>query len=255
MPQQGGGMDTLVLHIPKSVTERLSKEVGTYKRLLKRAEIRHRSHTATMALVTAMLSDVFGFDKHSEVKSDLGQSDDSYDLAVLLKDRIVYVLKVLAAGIPLEEKYLKKATRFTLKEDIPWVVLTNGVDWQAYKVRANQRITCELVNSFNFLSLTTRKKEDRGRLFALTREGVAEDAMDLVHEKSKWVNRFVIAHILTSEVVVPVVWKALRRMSPEMDVGIHEVEDIIRTEIINKSISESNRALLARSKVLKSLRS
>lgn len=240
--------------IPKRVTERLSKGVTKYKRVLKKAHDRDVNESDTVSIITDMLSDVFGFDKYSEVTSEYCIRSTYCDLAVTVDDKIIYLLEAKAIGMSLKDNHLRQAVNYGATEGIPWVVLTNGIEWHIYKIELKKQVTHELVCSLNFLELSPRKKDDQDKLFVLCREGVTKDVLDIFHEKSQCVNKFVIADILASEAVVPVVRRVLRKMSPGLKVEAPEIEEIIRGEIIKREILESEKSKPAQSKVRKALK-
>lgn len=240
--------------IPQHVAARLSKGVTKYRRLLKRACDRQAGLADTVSMVRDMLSEIFGFDPDSEVSEELCKGGDRCDLAVLVADQIIYLLKVVPPGVALLDKYLKSGASFAAREKVRWIVLTNGLDWQVFKVVPKGPVSWDLVTRFDFLSLSTRRKEDKGKLFALCREAIGHDLMDLFHDKSRYINRFVIADILSSEAVVPVVWKVLRKIAPAADIDASEVEAIIKGEIINREILDHSRMSMATEKVRRALK-
>lgn len=240
--------------IPKKVTERLSKGVTKYKRVLKKALDRDVNESDTVSIITDMLSDVFGFDKYSEVTSEYCVKKTYCDLAVTVDDSIVYLLEAKAIGLTLKDNHLRQAVNYGANEGIPWVVLTNGIEWHVYKIELKKQVTHELVCSINFIDLSPRKKEDQEKLFVLCKEGVKKDVLDIFHEKAQCVNKFVIADILASEAVVPVVRRVLRKMSPGLRVETPEIEAIIKGEIIKREILESEKSKAAQSKVRRALK-
>ena len=243
-----------MVSLPKNVSERLSQGITTYKRILKKADKRKVDRADTVAIVTGMLSKVFGFAESSEVADQWIPGDDCRELAALSGTTIVYLVKVLAPGLPLTDRSLKAVAHLAAKEGIAWVVQTNGPEWRIFRIRSKERVSWQLVYHFNVLSLSGRRQEDKVKLFALCRESAAEGLIGLFHEQSKYVNRFVISDILCSEAVTSVVWRILRKISPDTEIDLADIETVIRREIVGEEILASQRVKLARKAVHKALK-
>lgn len=56
--------------VPKKVSERISQGIKKYQPLLAAAKSRDVGEADTVTLIKDMLSDVFGYDKYSEVTSE-----------------------------------------------------------------------------------------------------------------------------------------------------------------------------------------
>ncbi|HYS05209.1 MAG TPA: hypothetical protein VEW47_08445 [Candidatus Dormibacteraeota bacterium] len=74
--------------IPKKTQERLSREVLKIQRVLESAKHRDVNESDTALIVADMLSSVFGFDKYSEVTSEMAIRGTYCDLAVAAFPRL-----------------------------------------------------------------------------------------------------------------------------------------------------------------------
>lgn len=121
---------------PKKVSERLTKEIRSFQRVLKRAKDRDVNESDTVTIIGDILSNVFGFDKYAEVTSEQSIRGTYCDLAVKLDGSIKYLIEVKAIGMTLKENHLRQAVNYGANQGIPWVVLTNGIDWEIYKIKS-----------------------------------------------------------------------------------------------------------------------
>ena len=124
-----------MVKIPKKVLERLIKEIGKYQRVLQTAKDRDVNESDTVTIITDMLAGIFGFDKYTEITSEQAIRGTYCDLAVKLDGKIKYLIEVKAIGLNLKENHLRQAVGYGANHGIPWVVLTNGIDWQIYKIK------------------------------------------------------------------------------------------------------------------------
>lgn len=239
--------------IPKKVSDRLSKEIGKYKRVLKRAADRDINESDTVAIITDILSDVFGFDKYSEVTSEYCIKNTYCDLAVKSKDKIKFLLEAKAIGLNLRENHLNQALSYGAKEGIPWVVLTNGIMWEVYRIDMGKKLDAQPVCTFDLLEISPRKADDIEKLFILCKEGIQKDALTEFHNKVQSVNRFTIGAIVLSEPVVSVIRRELRKITPGLKVDVSEVEDILRSEVMKREVIEGDTASKAQSKVKRAM--
>jgi predicted type IV restriction endonuclease len=198
----------------------------------------------TVTIVTDMLADIFGFDKYSEITSEQSIRGTFCDLAVTIDGTIRYLIEVKAVGLTLKNNHLRQAVNYGANQGIPWVVLTNGVQWQVYKIKFEKPIAHELVFEFDFLQLSPRKKSDHALLYLLCRSGIRQDAISDYHEKVQIVNRFVLAALIQSNPVVNVLRRELKRLAPDSKVEVEEVEALI-PDVIKRDALDGDQAMIA----------
>ena len=235
--------------IPKTVSERLKKQVRRFKRVLKNAQARDVNESDTVTIVTDMLAVVFGFDKYTEITSEQTIRGTYCDLAVQIDGSVKYLLEVKAIGLHLKENHLRQTVNYGANQGTPWVVLTNGIHWELYRILFERPIGHELVCTFNFLELNLKKREDQDRLFLLCKEGMSKAAIDKFHEHVQIVNRYTIAAILQSDPLLGTVRRELRRISKDVRVEKAEIQRILVAEVLRRSVVEGDEAAKAKRRV------
>ena len=237
--------------IPKKVIDRLLKEVPKFQRVLQSAKDRDINESDTVAIITDILADVFGFDKYAEVTSEFCIRNTFCDLAIKVGDKVQFLIEVKAIGLELKENHLRQAINYGANQGIPWVVLTNGVNWEIYRIRFEKPIEAESVCNLDLFGVNPRKAEDQERLFLLCKEGLTRAAMDEFAQKVQSVNRFVIGAIITSVPVVSLIRKELRQLAAGLKVEAGEIEEILRSEVIKREVIEGEAATKARAQIKK----
>lgn len=227
--------------VPKKVAERLAKEVPAFQKVLTTAKDRDVNESDTVTIVTDLLASVFGFDKYSEVTSEQAIRGTYCDLAVQLDGAIRYLVEVKAIGLSLKDNHLRQAVNYGANQGIPWVVLTNGIRWEVYRIRFEKPISHEEVVSIEFLNLSVRKPEDRDKLFLLCREGLAKAAIEEYHAHVQSVNKFVIGALIQSDGVVSVLRRELRKLTPSSKVSVEEIRALL-PEVIKRDVLEGELA-------------
>ncbi|MCH8878042.1 MAG: type I restriction enzyme HsdR N-terminal domain-containing protein [Chloroflexi bacterium] len=235
--------------IPKRVSERLSKGSGRYKRVLKAAKDRDVNESDTVAIITDMLAGVFGFEKYSEITSEYEIRGTYCDLAVLIDGSVKYLVEVKAIGLDLKETHIRQAVNYGAQHGIQWVVLTNGAEWEIYRIKFERPIGHSLLCRFNFLELSPRRKEDQEMLFLLCKEGLTRAVIEEYAEHVKSVNKFVISAVLQSEPALNLVRRELKRVSPGIKVGTDEIQSIIVSDVLKRDVLEGKSAEKAKVRV------
>ena len=138
-------------NIPKKVAERLSKTIGKFQNVLRVAKDRDINEGDTGAIVVDILSEVFGFDKYVEITSEYAIRGTYCDLAIRTNGKIQYLIEVKAIGLDLKEHHLRQVVDYGANQGVQWVILTNGILWEIYRIRFEKPINYDLVSSFNFL--------------------------------------------------------------------------------------------------------
>lgn len=235
--------------ISAKITDRLNKEIRKFQEDLQRAKDADRNESDTVAIITDILADVFGYDKYMEVTSELAIRGTYCDLAIKIDGKFQYLIECKSIGTELKESHLKQAADYGANAGIPWIVLTNGIDWQIHKIRFEQPISHELVCNFNLLQINPRKEEDQDKLFLLCKEGLSKDSREDYYEKMQCLNRFVIGAFILSEPVINLIRKELKKFADGLKVDNEEIEQIIRQEVLKREILEGDDAAKTQAKI------
>ncbi len=224
--------------IPKRVIERFSKEIKNYQKVLQSAKVRDVNESDTVLIITDMLANIFGYDKWTEITSEYAIKGTFCDLAVKIDGNIKYLIEAKAIGLELKESHVRQAVGYGAQHGIQWVVLTNGADWQIYRIKFERPVSHELLCSYNFLELNPRKKEDQEILFLLCKEGLSKDVIKDYHDHLMVVNKFVISAILQSENSLNMIRRELRRVSLDTRVETDEISDILIADVLKREVAE-----------------
>jgi len=239
--------------IAKRVSERLTKQMRRFQKVLKGAKDRDINEADTVVIVGDMLSEVFGYEKYTDVTSEYAIKGTFCDLAIKVDGNVKYLIEVKAIGLDLKDAHVRQAVGYGSQHGIQWVVLTNGVEWEIFRIKFEKPVVHDLLIKFNFLELNPRKREDHERLFLLCKEGLAKAVIEEYLEHIKSVNKFIISAILQSESSLNLVRRELRRVSPGIKVEIDEIEEILVGDVLKRDVVEGEEATKARTQVKKAV--
>lgn len=222
--------------IPKKVQTRIKASLKKYKGVLADARNADRSEQDTVTIITDMLADIFGYDKYSEITGEYTIRGTFCDLAVKIGGKVRFLMEVKAIGKDLKESHLRQATDYAAKEGIEWVVLSNGVEWQAYRMIFEQPVRYDHVFTMDLLAGGDDLQE---MIYMLSREGIAKEAIAEYHEQRQVLNAYHLAALILSDTILAVLRRELRRAAPGMRIDTDDIKAQLVSEVIKRSVLES----------------
>ncbi len=235
--------------VPGRVSDRLSAGLKKFQPIVQSAKQRDVNESDTVIIVTDMLSELFGYDKYSEITSEFAIRGTFCDLATKLDGHVQCIIEVKAVGIELKESHIKQAVDYAANQGVDWVALTNASAWKVYKVNYTKPICQELVLDFDILSLNYKKAEDINCLFLVAKEGFVRSALGEFSAQKQALNRFFIAATVLTDPVLDVVRRELRRMSPDVKIDSDQIQAVLVQEVLKRDVIEGEKADEARKKV------
>lgn len=235
--------------IPARVQDRLIAGIKRFIPILTAAKSRDVNESDTVTIITDMLADVFGYDKYSEITSEYVIRSTFVDLAIKLDGKAQLLIEVKAIGLDLKEAFVKQAVDYGANEGIEWIVLTNGVIWQIYKVTFGKPVGYELVLQIDFLNASHKSQDDLENLYLLTKEGLGKSVLGEYHTQRQALSRFFIGAVILSEPVLDVIRRELRKISPDVKIDNEQISDVLTNEIIKRDVMEGDKADEAQRKV------
>ena len=227
--------------IPKHVEDRLVDQVKRFQPILLAAKSRDVNEADTVLILTDILADAFGYDKYTDLTSEMAIRGTYCDLALKLDGKIQVLIEAKAVGMGLKDSHVKQAVDYAANKGIEWVVLTNGVVWRIYKVTFTKPIDHELLCDFDFLALNPKDEQHLQLLFLLTKEGWAKSAVGDFHQQKQALNRFFVGATLLSEPILSVIRRELKRISPDVRIEVEQIRTVLTDEVLKREILEGEK--------------
>jgi len=235
--------------IPQRVSERLVAGIKKFQPILTLAQSHDANESDTVIIITDMLSEIFGYDKYSEITSEKAIRGTFCDLATKVNDVIQSYIEAKAINQELKEGYVKQAVDYAVNGPVDWVVLTNGIVWRVYKVIFSKPVDHELVVEINFLALNHHNPADLESLFLLTKESWAKSALSDYYDQKQALSRFSIGAVLLTEPVLTIVKRELKRISPDVKIDIDQIRTVLEQEVLKREVVECEKADEARKRI------
>jgi len=236
----------------KKVAERIKKGIIEFRSILKSARKRDVNESDTVMIIHDMLSVVFGWDKYSEVTTEFEIRGQFCDLAIKHEGKIKYLIEVKAINHNLKENHLRQAINYAANNGTDWVMLTNGSRWQVYKMKFEKPIGHELIFDFDMLGQKRLNNELLTKIYTLSKEAVAKNAIEEYASKKSVLNKYVLSAFLSSQPILKALRLEIRRMDKAVKVDLDEIKEILETEIIKRELTEGELVVEARKRVRRS---
>ena len=237
--------------IPKKVTERLVAGIKRYQPILAAAKARDVGEADTVTIIKDMLSDVFGYDKYSDLTSEYAIRGTYCDLATKIDDVLQTLIEVKAIGLDLKDQHVKQAVDYAANQGTEWVLLTNGMCWRVYRLTFSKPIDHELVVNIDFSTLNPRSENDLELIYLWCKEGWQRSVLGEYHTQKQALSRFFVGAMLQTDPVLEVIRRELRRISPDVRIDIDQIKSVLMSEVIKREVIEGDKADEARKKIEK----
>jgi hypothetical protein len=242
-----------VFKLPKKFIDRTEAKLKNFKNIANSHRSKDVSEADTVTLVKDIFSDIFGFDKYTELTSEQLIRGQFCDLAVKIDGKIKFLIEVKSAGTELNDRHIQQAINYGSNQGVNWVILTNAIQWQMFKIKFGQPPSHELVASFNLIEIDPKKESDLQMLFLLAKEGISADAIQSFHQKISLLNRYTISQVLTSEPCPSVIRKEFRKLFPDVRVDNDAIQLMLTEEIIKREALEGEKVKEAKALIKKPL--
>jgi hypothetical protein len=240
--------------VPKKVEERIKKYLPKFQKVLESAKLRDINESDTVQLITDMLEEVFGFAKFVEITSELQIRGTYCDLAIKIEGKFPYLIEVKAIGTELKDKHKKQAIDYGANKGIVWIILTNGLHWNVYRIRFEQPINYDLVFSLDICALSAKSPKDLEMLFMLSKEALGKNLKEEYYAKVQNVNRYIIGNMLLTDAFTGLLKRELKRFSEGTKIESEEIFEILQNEVLKRDIVEGDEAEEAKKRIKKFLK-
>jgi hypothetical protein len=232
--------------VSTKVAQRISAGIKKFQPILAAAKARDVNESDTVIIVTDILHEVFGYEKFVDITSEHMIRSTFCDLAIKLDGRLALLIEVKAIGTDLKDLHVKQAVDYAANQGCDWVALTNGICWRVYKVIFGKPIENELVVDLHLLDLRPRVDADIELAALLGKEGWQKERLGEYQSQRQALSRFTIAAVLTTDPVIDVVRRELRRVSPDAKIESADIVKVMQDEVLKRDVLDGDKAAAAK---------
>lgn len=199
--------------VPLWMTETQTHLRSTVRALAKQALTlaeRDANEGDTRLLVNEMLASAFGYDRFTELTTELMIRGEYVDYGITVNGQILAVVEVKRIGKKLIEDNLRQAESYALRSGVKWLVLTNGLVWRLYHARVTPVPALDLVFD---VSLDDMSQDTLDNLFLLTRASLTRDEAEGVWERARATSPEAVRQVLASAPVITEIRREIHRQT------------------------------------------
>lgn len=139
----------------------------------------------TVARLRRFFEEVLGYDGVNEISSETEMKGKYVDLCLKIDRDICLLVEAKAAAMQLRVKQIDQAKHYASENGFRWVLLTNGVEWNLYRVTFDEEEGIEYTPAFT-VSLADEKNLDEAAesLALLHRRSIAKELERFWERKS-----------------------------------------------------------------------
>ncbi|MBU2620820.1 MAG: type I restriction enzyme HsdR N-terminal domain-containing protein [Proteobacteria bacterium] len=240
--------------ISKKVAERIVQQLKRYQGVLTEAKNRDINESDTVVIIADMLADIFGYKKYVEITTEFAIRSTYVDLAVKVGLEVRFLIEAKAVGVALKDFHVKQAIDYGANQGVEWVILTNGIVWQVYKIQFRQPVDKVLIYEVDLLNVNPKNTQIIESFGNLSREGFTSSSMAAFCQQQQATSKFSLAAIILSPPLLQAIKKELRRISSSIKIEDDYLKAILQNEVLKREVVESDDAKQAMDFLKKSLK-
>lgn len=190
--------------------------------------------SGTRIMINNFLTSILGYQELEEIKTEYMIKGTYADYIVQVGGKRYFLVEVKAFSIDLSDKHLRQAINYGANEGIEWAILTNGRQFQLYKILFEKPIAEKLVFEIDFNAEDFNVKDALEQLVYLHRDAVVKKSLADLWSRYSALDPLNIAGLLFSPQVVAFLKKELKSKYDtkfEEDEIIESLNDVVCSEI------------------------
>lgn len=202
----------------------------SYKRTYLDRNLNELDESGTRLMINTFLSDVLGYRPIEEIKTEYMIKGTYADYVIQINSLRHFLVEVKALSYQLSEKHLRQTVNYGANEGIEWALLTNGRNFDFYKIIFNKPIEAKKVFSFDLS--TENLKNTCDVIKYLHKESVTKKGLKYLWNKCEALSPENIASMIYSQTSISLLKKLIKQKHGEKCSD----EDIIKS--LNKVLIE-----------------
>ncbi|MBK7909866.1 type I restriction enzyme HsdR N-terminal domain-containing protein [Candidatus Pollutiaquabacter sp.] len=234
--------------LTKSKKTKLLNELKSYYKKYLKSQPEELDESGTRIMINTFLTDVLGFTAIEEVKTEYMIRGTYADYVIQTKGNRHFLVEVKSLSISLSDKHLRQAINYGANEGIEWALLTNGKQFDFYRIIFEKPIDKRLIFSFDLCDPKNYKKLVDTIQF-LHKEAVIKKGLDKLWLKTSALDPKNVAGLLYTKPVINFLRRTLNKRSKSKFSEIEIEESIDRIVFDRIDLNDVKQFKLRRVKV------
>jgi len=190
--------------LPDAKKNQLLTDLKNYKK--KYEKYTDLDESGTRIMINEFLTIILGYKSLEEVKTEYMIKGTYADYVIQVDGKRHFLVEVKAMEIDLSDKHLRQAVNYAANEGIEWALLTNGKNFELYRIIFGQPIDSKLVFRINIEDFKTVAES----IQYLVKSSVLKGGLDALWNKVTALDPNNIATMLCSNQIVGIIKKELK---------------------------------------------
>lgn len=219
-----------------------ASELNRFATAFREARDQGKNEADTVMYLVRFFENVLGYDAlKGEISKELAIKERYCDVALKVDGAVRLLVEVKAASQKLADKHIEQAENYAAHAGLPWVLLTNGIDWRLYHLTFNEGegIAHDIAFEANLVDDLERDAEALWvKLELLARTSMKKNALDEYWAQRKVLSPASVVRVLFHEDVLKLVRRFLRKDAEAM-LDIEDVFTAVRDVISKEALAEA----------------
>jgi hypothetical protein len=196
--------------ISSSKSEKILLSIKDYKKRYLNKDHGDLDESGTRIMINTFLTSILGYQELEEIKTEFMIKGTYADYIVQTGGKRHFLVEVKAFSIELSDKHLRQAVNYGANEGIEWAILTNGRQFQFYKILFEKPISEKLVFEVDFSAEDFNIKTAHEQLTYFHKDAVEKKSLVNLWSRFTALEPIRIAGMLFSPHVVTFLKKELK---------------------------------------------
>jgi hypothetical protein len=180
-----------------------------YKKKFLDLNLSELDESGTRLMINHFLSDVLGYLPIEEIKTEYMIKGTYADYVVQTKGIRHFLVEVKALSFDLSDKHLRQTINYGANEGIEWALLTNGKNFEFYKILFNKPIESRKIFAVD-LSDASTIKSSVDQLQYLHKEAILKKGLKLLWNKCEALFPENVAGIIYSKEIISTIKRLIK---------------------------------------------
>ena len=189
---------------------KFTQSIKDYKKKFLDKPLGELDESGTRLLINHFLTEMLGYETLSEVKTEYMIKGTYADYVIQIGGKRHFLVEVKALSLNLSSNHLRQSINYGANEGIDFVLLTNGMVFELYKVLFEKPISHELIFSLDFSELSNLKVI-ADQLQYLHKDAVLKKGLDVLWDRHSALSPKNLSKLLFSTEVVKFLQKELKK--------------------------------------------
>lgn len=180
-----------------------------YKKKFLDLKLVELDESGTRLMINHFLSDVLGYLPIEEIKTEYMIKGTYADYVIQIKGVRHFLVEVKALSFDLSDKHLRQTINYGANEGIEWAILTNGRNFEFYKILFNKPIESRKIFEVDLSDASTIKSAIE-KLQYLHREAILKKSLKLLWNKFEALFPENVAGIIYSKEVIGTIKRLIK---------------------------------------------